>query len=175
MKYYATVNGVEYTIEIDRENQILVNGVRHQIDFQQLPEAGTLSLLLDNRSLEAIVEARDDAWEVLLHGELYSVRVQDERAYRLSQARGVLVEDTAELAIRSPMPGLILDVLVAPGDHVARGEKVVILESMKMENELRSSRDGLVKRVNVSKGANVEKDQTLVVIGDADELDEPSR
>ncbi len=173
MKYYATVDGVEYTIEIDREEQILVNGVRHQIDFQQLPESGTLSLLLDNRSLEAIVEAREDAWEVLLRGELYSVRVHDERSYRLSQARGELVEDAAELAIRSPMPGLILDVLVAPGDHVARGDTVVILESMKMENELRTSRDGLVRRVSVTNGESVEKNQTLVVIGDAEDGDEP--
>lgn len=172
MKYFATVNGVEYTIEIDRDDQIMVDGQPHHINFQQLPEAGTLSLLLDNRSLEAIVENRDDAWEVLLHGELYTVHVQDERAYRLSQARGVLVEDTAELAIRSPMPGLIIDVLVAPGDHVARGDKVAILESMKMENELRSSRDGVVKRVSVAKGDNVEKDQTLVIIGDPDEGEE---
>lgn len=172
MKYFATVNGVEYTIEIDRDDQIVVDGQVHQIDFQQLPEAGTLSLLLDNRSLEAIVDTRDDAWEVLLHGELYTVHVQDERAYRLSQARGVLVEDTAELAIRSPMPGLILDVFVAPGDHVARGDKVAILESMKMENELRSSRDGVVRRVSVAKGDNVEKDQTLAIIGDPDEGEE---
>lgn len=168
MKYFTKVNGVEYTIEIDRDDQIVVNGQLHEIDFQQLAEAGTLSLLLDNRSLEAFVEARDEAWEVLIHGELYTVHVQDERAYRLSQARGDLVEDSAELAIRSPMPGLILDVLVEPGDHVARGDKVAILESMKMENELRSSRDGVVKRVSVAKGDNVEKDQTLVIIGDAD-------
>jgi biotin carboxyl carrier protein len=169
MKYYATVNGVEFTIEIDRDDRILVNDTLHQIDFQQLPEAGTLSLLLDNRSLEAIVEARDDAWEVLLRGELYTVHVQDERSYRLSQARGVLVEETAELAIRSPMPGLIISVLVAPGDHVSRGDKVVILESMKMENELLSSRDGVVKRVNVAGGDNVEKNQTLVIIGDPED------
>lgn len=172
MKYFATVNGVEYTIAIDRDDRIVVNGEVHHINFQQLPEAGTLSLLLDNRSLEAIVEARDDAWEVLLHGELYTVHVQDERAYRLSQARGVLVEDSAELAIRSPMPGLILDVLVQPGDHVARGDKVAILESMKMENELRASRDGVVKRVSAAKGDNVEKDQILLIIGDHDEHEE---
>lgn len=166
MKYFATVNGKEYTIEIDGEDKVLVNGEAHQIDFQQLTETGTLSLLLDHRSLEAIVNSRDDAWEVLLHGDLYTVYVQDERSYRLAQARGTLVEETGELVIRSPMPGVILDVLVAPGQHVAKGDKVVILESMKMENELRSTREGIVRRVQVTKGDNVEKNQNLVIIGE---------
>jgi biotin carboxyl carrier protein len=166
MKYYATVNGVEYTIEIDGEDRVLVNGQPHQVDFQQLTETGTLSLLLDHRSLEAIVSSREDAWEVLLHGDLYSVQVQDERSYRLAQARGTLGEDAGELIIRSPMPGVILEVLVAPGDSVSRGDRVVILESMKMENELLASRDGIVRQVQVGKGDSVEKNQSLVIIGE---------
>lgn len=166
MKYFATVNGKEYTIEIDGEDRVLVNGQAHEIDFQQLTETGTLSLLLDNRSLEAIVNSREDAWEVLLHGDLYTVYIQDERSYRLAQARGTLVEETGELIIRSPMPGVILEVLVEPGEQVAKGDKVIILESMKMENELRSSRDGIVRRVQVTKGDSVEKNQNLVIIGE---------
>lgn len=170
MKYYTTVNGKEFTVEIDQEDQITVNGETYRIDFQQLPEGGTLSLLIDNRSLEAIVGARDaEAWEVLLHGELYNVHVQDERTYRLAQARGVLADELEEVAVKSPMPGVILDVLVAEGDAVAQGDKVVILESMKMENELRAARDGVVLRVLVQVGQNVDKNQDLVVIGDAEE------
>jgi len=95
--------------------------------------------------------------------------VQDERSYRLAQARGTLVEEAGELIIRSPMPGVILEVLVEPGQHVAKGDKVVILESMKMENELRSSRDGIVRRVQVAKGDSVEKNQILVIIGDPED------
>ena len=169
MKYFATVNEQEYTIEIDQEEQILVNGEPYQIDFQQLLQGGTLSLLINNRSLEAIVNEQEDAWEVLIHGELYSVKVQDERSYRLAQARGTVLPETGTVAVRSPMPGVILDVLVAPGDQVEKGEKVVILESMKMENELRAGRDGVVQRVHVEPGANVEKNQELLVIGDPDE------
>jgi len=169
MKYFTTVNEQEYTIEIDQEEQILVNGEPYQIDFQQLLQGGTLSLLINNRSLEAIVNEQENAWEVLIHGELYSVKVQDERSYRLAQARGTVLPETGTVAVRSPMPGVILDVLVAPGDQVKKGEKVVILESMKMENELRAGRDGVVQRVHVEQGANVEKNQELLVIGDPDE------
>lgn len=169
MKYITTVNGQEYVIEIDQENEIRVDGKRHGIDFQQLEPGGALSLLIDNRSLEAIVDEREDAWEVLLHGELYTVHVQDERAYRLAQARGQLSDASEAVVIRSPMPGLILEVLVEEGAIVQPGQTVVILESMKMENELRAGRGGMVTRVHVGKGDSVEKNQELVAIGDADD------
>ena len=142
MKYITTVNGKEYTIVIDQEETITVNGEEHHIDFQQMSQGGPLSLLIDNRSLEAIVDERDDAWEVLLHGDLYTVQVQDERSYRLAQARG---------------------------DQVSEGQTVVILESMKMENELRAARHGVVTQVRVAAGDSVEKNQDLVTIGDVEE------
>lgn len=168
MKYITYVEEQEFTIVIDRDDQIMVNDQVYDIDFQQLSEGGMLSLLLNNRSLEAIVEERDEAWEVLLRGELYSVQVQDERAYRLAKARGTLTDDVGEAAVKSPMPGLIVAIPVKQGQMVKKGDQVVILESMKMENELRSPRNGVVLRVNVMQGASVDKDQVLVVIGDAE-------
>ena len=172
MKYISTVNDEEFIIEIEQNNQIVVNGTRYNIDFQHLPEGDVLSLLLNNRSLEAVVEAREDNWEVLTKGELYTVKVQDERAYRLAKARGVAGEVAGEAQIKSPMPGLIVAVPVAEGDVVAKGDKVIILESMKMENELRAPKDGVVARVNIAQGASVEKDQVLAVIVDPELAEE---
>ncbi|MCC6606521.1 MAG: biotin/lipoyl-binding protein [Anaerolineae bacterium] len=169
MKYITTVNDEEFVIEIEHNNQILVNGVRYDIDFQHLPEADALSLLLNNQSLEAVVEARDDVWDVLTKGELYTVKVLDERAYRLAKARGVANDIAGEAAIKSPMPGLIVAVPVREGQVVQKGDKVIILESMKMENELRAPKDGIIARINVAQGASVEKDQVLAVIVDEDE------
>ena len=169
MKYITTVNDEEFIIEIEHNNQILVNGVRYDIDFQHLPEADVLSLLLNHQSLEAVVEARDDVWEVLTKGELYTVKVQDERAYRLAKARGVASDIAGEAQIKSPMPGLIVAVPVSEGQHVKKGDKVIILESMKMENELRAPKDGIVARISVESGASVEKDQVLVVIVDEED------
>jgi biotin carboxyl carrier protein len=168
MKYITYVEDQEYMIEIDREDEISVNGQVFHIDFQQLAEGGMLSLLINNRSLEAIVEERDEAWEVLLRGELYSIQVQDERAYRLAKARGTAVEASGEALIKSPMPGIIIAVSVVPGQMIKKGDQVIILESMKMENELRSPKDGLVLRVHVDQGAGVEKGQALVTIGDSE-------
>ena len=168
MKYITRVNGRQYEIVIDKEEEILVNGQKYEVDFQQLAHGGPLSLLLNNHSLEATVHEQDGNYEVLIQGELYTVEVQDERAYRLAQARGVLAEDVGQVSLRAPMPGLILDLLVAEGDAVRKGDKLVILESMKMENELRASRDGVVTHVRVEKGQSVEKNQELVTIGDAE-------
>ncbi|MBK8988090.1 MAG: acetyl-CoA carboxylase biotin carboxyl carrier protein subunit [Chloroflexi bacterium] len=166
MKYYTKVNEKEYIIEIGQDDEIVVNDKQYAIDFRRLAQGGTVSLLLNNRSLEAVVDERDDHWEVLTEGELYNVSVQDERAYRLAQARGTGLDMGHEAVVKAPMPGLIIRVLVAEGDTVERNEKVVILESMKMENELRAPREGLVTAVHVSAGSSVEKDQVLIVIGD---------
>ena len=166
MKYITTVGEEVYTIEIDHEGEIVVNGERYEIDFQELPEGGMVSLLLNHRSYEAVVEERDERWEVLVRGELYSVQVQDERAYRLAKARGGETAVHGDAIIKSPMPGIIIATPVAAGDMVQKGDKVIILESMKMENELRAPREGMVARVQVQPGDSVEKGQVLAVITD---------
>jgi len=167
MKYIATINDTEYEIEIDHENRITVNGEKYHVDYQVMAEDGIISLLLENRSLEAVVDAQDnDIWEVLTKGELYTVKVQEERAFRLAQSRGSGGFDDGDAAVKSPMPGLIVAVPVTVGQIVKKGDKVVILESMKMENELRAPADGVVAQVNVGQGDSVEKGQVLVLIHD---------
>ncbi|MFT7585402.1 MAG: biotin carboxyl carrier protein, partial [Cellvibrionaceae bacterium] len=92
--------------------------------------------------------------------------VKDERAYRLARARGELDNDTGMVPTKSPMPGVIVNVLVEVGQMISKGETMVILESMKMENELKATRDGKVFEIKVSAGQTVEKDALLVVVGD---------
>jgi biotin carboxyl carrier protein len=164
MKYITTINNTEYEIVVDQDDEILVNGERYAIDFQQLPDGGVTSLLLNNRSYEAMVEEQEDDWAVLLRGELYSVNVQDERAYRLAKARGKETAVSGDATIKSPMPGIIIATPIAEGEPVQKGDKIIILESMKMENELRAPRDGIVARLQVKPGDSVEKGQTLAVI-----------
>ncbi len=164
MKYIATVNDETFTIEIGPDNRLTVNDEPYDIDFRQLPAGGVTSLLLNHRSLEAVVAPRDEAWEVLIMGELYSVQVQDERTRRLNQARSAVQHVDGDATILSPMPGIIVAVPAAEGDHVQKGDKIVILESMKMENELRAPCGGVISRIHVAAGASVEKGQVLAVI-----------
>lgn len=169
MKYITTVNNNEYSIELLDNKQILVNGEPYELDFQMLGSGGLVSLLLNQRSFEGAVDAQAEGWQVLLHGEVYEATVQDERVYRLAQARGELAADTGEVQVKSPMPGVIVKTPVQVGDAVKQGQTVVILESMKMENELKATRDAVVLAVKVSPGQAVEKNELLLVIGDVSE------
>ena len=169
MKYYTKVNEKEFIIDIGQDDTILINDTRYTIDFKILPISGLVSLLINNQSLEAVVEERDTHWEVLTKGELYNVHVQDERAFRLAQARGTDLGDSGETAVKAPMPGLVIKVLVEKGETIVQGQQVVILESMKMENELKAPRGGVVTAVKTEAGASVDKDQVLVVVEDPEE------
>lgn len=169
MKYITIVNEQEFTIEIDHDDEIRVNGAVYAIDFESLPDAGVLSLLINRRSIQAVVERQEDLWQVLIAGEIYEVLVQDERAYRLSQARGKLAVVTGDAVVKSPMPGLVLKTPVEQGAFVEKGQTLIILESMKMENELKAPRAGRISRVHVSAGANVEKGQALITVSDPED------
>ena len=72
--------------------------------------------------------------------------------------------DTGELSIKSPMPGLIVAVRSRTGHEVTKGQTVVILESMKMQNELKAPRDGVVQRISVQAGQTVEQNKPLVTL-----------
>lgn len=164
MKYIATHKGREFVVEIDQDRRITIDGEPYDIDFRRLPSGGITSLLINNRSIAADVQPNGEGWDVLIRGELYSVQVEDERAYRLSRHRTKGLQVDGEAMVSSPMPGIIVAVPVKVGDVVHTGQKVIILESMKMENELRSPLDGVVTHVFVEKGASVDKDQPLVGI-----------
>ena len=164
MKYQTFVNGQTFDIEINEDGRILVNGEDRAIDFRELRQGELYSMLLDHRSFEAVVEERDDTYHVLMGGEMFEVQVTDERSRRLASAFMAFGDTGGEVAIRAPMPGLIARVTVEEGQAVSKGQTVVILESMKMENELKSPRDGVVHHINVKAGDNVEQNKRLVTI-----------
>jgi len=164
MKYQATVNERTFEIEINEDGQILVDNEPRSIDFCELREGELYSLLVDHLSYEAVVEERDDLYHVLMAGDLYEVKVTDERSRRLASAFMALGDISGEVAIRAPMPGLIVRVPVEEGQAVAKGDTVVILESMKMENELKAPRDGTIHRVSIKAGESVEQNKLLVTI-----------
>jgi biotin carboxyl carrier protein len=163
MKYLTTVNDKTYTIEINQDGQVTVDGEDRQVDFQMISDA-LVSALIDNASFEALVEERDGRYNVLMFGELYEVEVSDERKMRLLRSSAGFEAAQGELSIRSPMPGLIVVVNVAPGQTVNKGDSLCVLESMKMENEIKAPREGTVAHVYVGKGDRVEQNKVLITI-----------
>jgi pyruvate carboxylase subunit B len=96
------------------------------------------------------------------------VEVVDERVQHLREVTGATAEAAAGETIRAPMPGLVLRIEVEPGDEVAAGDGVVVLEAMKMENEIRATSAGVVREVLVTPGSPVEKGLPMVQIAPAD-------
>ncbi|HOA23481.1 MAG TPA: biotin/lipoyl-binding protein [Aggregatilineales bacterium] len=164
MEYEVIVGDRTYLVEIETDGRVLLDGEPLEVDFRDIGQSGLYSLLVNNESFEALVEQVDWNWQVLLRGTLYEVTVIDERS-RLLRSRAInLVPETGEVPIKAPMPGLVVATPVEVGQQVEMGDNVVILESMKMENELKAPRAGRVERINVKPGDSVEQNQTLVVI-----------
>ncbi|HLO27597.1 MAG TPA: biotin/lipoyl-containing protein [Anaerolineales bacterium] len=164
MKYITTVEGKQFLVEIMDEKHISVDGKVYEVDFESVSGQPVYSLIVDGRSHEAYAAQGDDNWQVLLRGRLYPVTVEDEREKRLRSAAGGGVAETGEFHLRAPMPGLIVAIHVEEGQTVKRGQVLLILESMKMQNELKSPRDGIISRLRVKAGETVEQKQTLLSV-----------
>jgi biotin carboxyl carrier protein len=119
---------------------------------------------VDGRSHEAYIYQGDDNWQVLLQGRQYPVTVEDEREKRLRAAAGAGVAETGEFHLRAPMPGLVVAIPVEEGHEVRKGQVLLILESMKMQNEIKAPRDGVIGRIRVKPGESVEQKQTLLSV-----------
>ncbi len=164
MRYKTTIGDQEFDIEINREDEVTLNGQRVPVDFRWLEGNAVFSLLLDHASHEALIEECGDECKVLLRGRMFNVRVEDERSLRRKRPAREFAVPSGELAIRSPMPGLVVTVSVSVGQPVSKGDVLVVLESMKMENEIKAPRDGKVGAIRVEPRQSVELDQILLVL-----------
>jgi biotin carboxyl carrier protein len=163
------VNGVVRRVQVEQEGSrftVTLDGARHVLDAAEI-EPGRWSLLFDaeRHSHEVLVRAgQSGAATVIVDGATVPIRVLDPRTRR---AGGASAGDGANGPVRvtAPMPGKIVRVLVAPGDTVAARQGLVVVEAMKMENELRAPRAGTVRDVRAREGASVEAGALLLTIG----------
>jgi biotin carboxyl carrier protein len=165
MKYITTVEGKQFLVEVIDEKHISVDGKVYEVDFESVSGQPVYSLIVDGRSHESyIYQGEEENWQVLLRGRLYPVTVEDEREKRLRAAAGGGVAETGEFHLRAPMPGLVVAIPVTEGQQVKRGQVILILESMKMQNEIKAPRDGVIGRIRVKVGETVEQKQTLLSV-----------
>lgn len=165
MKYVATLNDREYLVEILDDHQVRIEDQVYKVDFTSVSDQPMYSILVDGQSYEAYVFPEESQWNVVLHGTLYSVQVEDEREKRLRAAAGGNIVLTGDTPVKAPMPGLIISVQIEEGQTVAKGDTLVILESMKMQNELLAPRAGVISRLQVEAGESVDRHQMLCYVG----------
>lgn len=167
MRYYATLSGRERTIDLEpvdgsRFKVSIDGGEARIIDAERL-EGSVVSMIVGTASHEVDVEEDGDALNLLVAEEILRLEIVDERKKRLNPSKGAFGVDGPFL-LRAPMPGKVVKVLVAPGAEVAQDQGLVIIEAMKMENELRSPRAGKVTSVLVQEGQTVEGKASLVTV-----------
>lgn len=185
MPYIATVNDKSYRIETgaeSHERDIQIDGQTYHIDWRQVPPlagdaqaqasaeaGGRFSLLIGGKSYEVYArqiskpDEKGRRYEIHLAGQRFEVHVEDERAKALAGSIKS-AHETGVAMVRAPMPGLVLGIPLEVGASVTRGQTVVILEAMKMENDLASPLAGKIKEVRVSKGQAVNQGDVLVVV-----------
>lgn len=162
MRYFVTIGGREMEVELGPEG-IRVEGETVLADLVEMDGTEVHSLLLGQRS-HRILAARNGREEWILHmsGKQLRAQIVDERTRDLREMTGMKGAKGGPGALRAPMPGLVVKVEVAEGDEVVPGQGLIIVEAMKMENELKSEGKGRIGKILVEAGQPVEKDQVLV-------------
>jgi biotin carboxyl carrier protein len=162
VRYIVTVAGREVEVDVDGD-RVTVGGRTMVATLGPVPGTPLRQLSLDGRPETLVMQAAGRGqWAIGLRGERWEVEVMDERTRHIRSLTGGADRQRGAGALRAPMPGLVVRVLVEPGQAVSRGAGVVVLEAMKMENELKAAADGTVKSVRVGTGEPVEKGQVLV-------------
>jgi pyruvate carboxylase subunit B len=160
--YRARIGERSFDIHISDDGQLTVNDDAVQVGFEQIGTESFL-LLVDGQSLPVVIEqVGDDTLRVTLDGRMTEVRVQDERAMLLERFGLADKAGAHDQEIRAPMPGLVLNVMVEEGQDVQEGDGLIVLEAMKMENELRAQADGVVAKLHVAAGDAVGKNDLLL-------------
>ena len=168
MKYFVQVGAQTVEVEVDGE-RVVVGGEPVDVHLAPLPGTPLYHLLLGGESWTVAAQPLegDGRWAMGVVGERMEVTVQDEQS-RETEAVAAAAPGAGAAGpavVRAPMPGMVVRVEVADGQRVDAGAGLVVVEAMKMENELRAPRAGVVQTVHVTAGQTVEKGMALVTLG----------
>jgi biotin carboxyl carrier protein len=166
MKYAVRAGGRTWEVEISGEAPrytVTIDGRRFDIDAMHLGDPSLLTLLLDRESV--LAHARADLqrgfYNVAIRGKHRRLEVLDPLA--LASRSAAQSAATGRIVLEAPMPGMVVAVRVAPGDRVEAGTPLVVMEAMKMQNELLAEAGGVVREVRAAVGQAVESGAELVV------------
>jgi biotin carboxyl carrier protein len=168
MEFFARIGDQEHRIEVtDLEGpryRLSVDGVTQDVDCVRISE-GCYSLILDGTSYEVDIIGGVNPYAVWVKGEVHDVEVLTEREKRLrAVTRKAAAAQEGRQVITAPMPSKVVRLLVAVGEQVNPGNGVIVVEAMKMENELRSTGAGTVREIRVKEGEAVVGGHPLVII-----------
>lgn len=163
MKYEAEIRGRQVSVELEQSGERITARVgERDYDLEFFcPEEGVYTLLEGDRVYEAQVSALDEtSMRVQIGSHSFSTKITDRKHRRSSVEHAV----EGRQNLLAPMPGRVVRVLLSAGDEVASGQGVIVVEAMKMQNEIKSPKSGRVVEVRVAEGVTVNANQVLAVV-----------
>jgi biotin carboxyl carrier protein len=156
-KYTFDISGAADTFQINDQEAVM--------DIQSLKEGKSAHMLYNNKSynIEILeVNKEEKTQTIRVNGNTYTVVIEDKYDILLKQLGLEMGTANKIQEVKAPMPGLVLNVMVEEGDEVKKGDSLLVLEAMKMENILKSTTDGIVSKIFVAKGDKTEKNAVLI-------------
>jgi biotin carboxyl carrier protein len=165
MKYYVQVNGVEHVVElVERLGELLlsVDGQPLAMDFVEVDRLGQFAIIVKDRSYGVSIDGDEHTQALTIAGQQYIIEIEDERerAANAASRAGLGKGGT----VKAVMPGVVVRVLVEEGARVEAGQPLLILEAMKMQNEIAATVAGTVSRLHVEAGRAVAAGERLIQI-----------
>jgi biotin carboxyl carrier protein len=163
--YRLIVDGEPHEVQVleadgdSAETVLSIDGASLHANLRHV-DGPVLTLLLDGRSYEVVAVERPEGYEILIGNRLFEVEVE-RPGRRRGEGFGAAGGPTP---LKTPLTGVVKDVAVQAGEAVSQGQVLVVVESMKMNNEIRAPRDGTVSEVHVSAGERVERNALLITI-----------
>jgi len=167
MKYFVTIGDKEYEFEANGENgrtTLIFEKRSISVDFKRIGNSPMYSLLLDGKSYDVWASSQNGSIQIGIGGQSYSARVEDERQRLLKQLTRSEAKGEGLVSVKAPMPGLVVRIAVEEGISVKKGEGVMVIEAMKMENEIKAPISGIVKSIGVRQGDAIDKNALLFEI-----------
>jgi len=170
MKYIAWVGKKQYELEVELQNGrhiVRLDGKKYEVDLRRIPGSPVYSMLIAGRSYEADVR-RDGEWlNVSVQGETYRISVKEE-LWATASATATKSSQAGVHQLKAPMPGLVVEIRTRVGEKVQEGQALMVIEAMKMQNELCAQVDGTIKEIRVKEQDAVDPTQVLLVIESSD-------
>jgi biotin carboxyl carrier protein len=162
VKYIVSIAGREIEVEVDGD-QVTVHGSPRTASLRAIPGTPTRQLMMEDQPTALTVRSTGRGqWSLQMGGDRWDVEVVDERTRHIRSLTAGAERRRGPVTLRAPMPGLVVRILVEPGQEVSAGAGLVVLEAMKMENELKAPAAATVGAVRAQPGEAVEKGQVLV-------------
>jgi len=165
VKYFITMGGRLREVELEErlgEVRVTVDGEPLDLSYEEVDRLGQVVLLSEGRSFAVSIEGDESRVGVTLAGYHYAMEIEDER----ERAAHVAERDAGKSGgvVVATMPGVVMEILVEPGQAVEAGAPLLILEAMKMQNEIAAPSGGVVKSVHVTPGQAVGSGERLVTL-----------